>query len=365
MDNLEALTRELVGLILPSVSDALRQLDLPVIQPGAMRQNIARLRHHVPPAYLPFATFDGSPLAFYLIPGIPMSNSPVTYIATGSRTPRLVCGQFKDLARGAWLWVARYYKKRCDDLRAATNVLAENIAGGRPVPDVLWKILKEAPDYEPTWWSDGASEYTFRAWNAADVGHPFAPYKKVDRLRAENALPHLLELTRGLSNPAPELITGLVAAQVATGQQVAREDLLYVLSAEAWLGGEKIVRGRWSPIEEGLGEWSLALKIALRQPEVLDSTPFEALLGHPETYSGKDPSGNRVLLEVARRFGDAGDHLGELRQLRNAAFVSLIAQGGYSSDLCLAIAAACDRVSLGSSAATLARAYGAVDPADA
>jgi hypothetical protein len=365
MDDLEALKLELVELIPTSVSDALRQLDMPAIEQGNLRENIARLAHHVPPAYLPFATFDGSPLAIYLIPGIPMSNSPVTYIATGSRTPRFVCGQFKDLARGSWLWVAQYYKKRRDVLRAATNVLAANIAGGRPVPDSLWEILKEAPSYEPTWWGEGASDYTVRAWNEADVGHPFVRYKEVDWLSAENALPYLLELARGSPNPAPELITGLAAAQVATGQQVAREDLLYVLSAEAWLGGEKIVKGRWSPIGEGLGEWSLALKIALKQSEILEATPFEALLGHPETYSGKDPSGKGVLLEVAGRFGDAGDHLGEVRQLRNAAFVSLFAQGGYSSDLCLAIAAACDRVSLGSSAATLARAYGAVDPADA
>ena len=88
-------------------------------------------------------------------------------------------------------------------------------------------------------------------------------------------------------------------------------------------------------------------------------------MGHPEAYSGTDKEGPALLEEVAQRFRDGGDRAAEVRQRRNAAFLSLYTRGGYSQKQIQEIGDACERVQRASLAATLARAYGEVTLQDA
>lgn len=355
-----------LGTLLPgALLAALGTIGLPGIAADDVEQNIARLARHVSPSYLPFATFDGSPLAIHVSPGVHVAASPVVYIETGSRVPKFVCGRFSDLACGAWLWIAQYHKSKRDVLRAATDSLAAGIPGGRHVPPALWDLLQTAPDYEPTWWGYDPEPTTTRAWTLADVGHPFVDLETVDRDDVDSALAQLIAYITRHPDAAPEILAALVAAQVATGQSPSREHLLRVLSAEAWLGGGEVVRGVWKDTGCGLTEWDSTLKIALAGTGALDGTPFAPLMNHPNTYSGKDKHGAALLIEVADRFRGTGDHAAEVRQLRNAAFVSLLAEGRYSTAFCRRVADGCDRVVPDSLAAKIARVYGDADPSKA
>ena len=89
MSSIETLGRELRGLIPGPTAEALTKVQLPAVEPSDLRQQLARLRAHVPPAYLPFATFDGFPLAIHLFPGREMANSPVVYIGSGSQASQV------------------------------------------------------------------------------------------------------------------------------------------------------------------------------------------------------------------------------------------------------------------------------------
>lgn len=362
MNDIQKLYTELEFLIPKASVEALGKIGLPAIAKADLEQNIARLAHHVAPSYLPFATFDGSPLAIHLYPDKEVSTSPVVYIDTSSRTPQLVCDQFNDLPRGAWLWIARYFKDDCDTLRTATNTLASNIRGARSIQPELWDILATAPDYQPTWWGYNPKSATKQAWTIADVGHPFVELETVNKEDANTALAQLLTFMDGHTNPAPEILAGYIAAQVATGKTPSHEYILRILSAEAWLGGEEILKGFWKKTGEGLCEWDGTLKIALGVSGSLVGTPFAPLIGHPDAYSGKDKNGSELLIEAAEHFRNVGDYAGELCQLRNSAFVSLYAKGSYSRSLCERIADACNRIEPNSLAAKLACVYRSVSP---
>jgi hypothetical protein len=365
VSSIETLGRELRGLIPGPTAEALTKVQLPAVEPSDLRQQLARLRAHVPPAYLPFATFDGFPLAIHLFPGREMADSPVVYIGSGSQAPKFVCGRFGDLPRGVWLWVAAYQKRNLPSFRSAIEILERTLPASRPVPSTLWDLLEGAPTGEPTWWGYRAKETTTRAWLTADVEHPFVKLGDVDYSNATKALDELQTFVASETDPPPLILSALIAAQLACGQTPSRDRLLAVLAAEAWLGGETIVRARWWPKEQGMAAWSVALKAALAQGDFLSSTPFAPLVGHPEAYSGTDKEGPALLEEVAQRFRDGGDRAAEVRQRRNAAFLSLYTRGGYSQKQIQEIGDACERVQPASLAATLARAYGEVTLQDA
>jgi hypothetical protein len=199
----------------------------------------------------------------------------------------------------------------------------------------------------------------------ADVGHPFVKLGDVDYSDASKALGELQAFVASEADPAPLILSALITAQIECGQTPSRDHILALLAAEAWLGGETILRAVWAPIEEGMAAWSIALKAALAQGDLLSSTSFAPLVGHPETYSGKDEEGPALLEDVAQGFRDRGDYAAEVRQRRNAAFVSLYTRGGYSQKQIQEIGDACERLQPTSLAVTLARAYGEVTLRDA
>jgi hypothetical protein len=365
VSSIETLGGELRRLIPEPAAEALSEILLPAIQPSELRQNLARLRAHVPPAYLPFATFSGFPLAIHLFPGRELIDSPVVYIGSGSRVPYFVCGRFADLPRGAWLWVAAYNREDLASFQSAIGTLERIVPGARPVPPALWDLLESAPDGEPTWWGYDAEETTTRAWLTADVGHPFIKLGDVDYSDATKALGELQAFVARETNPAPLILSALIAAQIECAQTPSRDHILAVLAAEAWLGGEMVLPVPLDPVERGMAAWSIALKAALAQGDLLSSTSFAPLVGHPEAYSGKDEEGPALLEDAAQGFRDGGDYAAEVRQRRNAAFLSLYTRGGYSQRQIQGIGDACQRVQPASLAVTLARAYGEVTLRDA
>ena len=342
---------------------ALSDLDIEPVDESSMVHILARLRSHVPPAYLPFATFEGAPLAFHLLPGRELSDSPIVYIGIGSRSPRFVCSSLADLPIGAWLWIAAFFRSRIAQLRQGIDILSQEIEDGRKVPPELWHLLEQAPENEPTWWGYGASRTTTETWTKADVGHPFAELYQLDIENSSKVVPKLQSVFQKTGTAAPQLLSALLTAQEASGEKPDQDVALRLLAAEAWLGGEPALRTDWHFAEDGLGEWSLALKAC--DEETLVGTPFEPLSDHPEVYTGSDPLGPDLLREVSCRFGERGDNITEVRQLRNSAFVSLFVKGNYSADDCNKIAAACDRVSQGSLAQQLTLAFGDVSLRDA
>lgn len=365
MSNSSELQSELARILPGDAARALAQVGLPVIAPEDVVQHIARLTEHSSPSYLPFATFDGSPLAIHLSPGRDVLDSPVVYFSTGSRTPKFVCGNFRDLALGVWLWIAQYFKDRQVVLRSATDALATAIPGARSVPDSLWSLLQTAPDYEPTWWGYGASQETTVAWTLAAVGHPYAELGTVDDKQPGIAAGQLDAYASAHSNAAPQILAALISAQMGAAEPPNQDHIVRVLSAEAWLGDVEVVRAIWMRAEGGLNAWSIALHAALSIGGFLDLTPFAPLVGHGAAYSGKDPRGPKLLVEVADRFASLGNSGGEVCQLRNAAVVSLLTYGAYPKSLCDRIADACDNVSPNALAATCARAYRDAQPSDA
>jgi hypothetical protein len=350
------------GVFEPMARRALTEVDVQPLDRRHFRQALAQLREHVPPAYLPFATFDGSPLALHLFPGRALNKSPIVYVGIGSRSPQFVCNELQSLPVGIWLWVAAYYKHRPDALRDATSKLSDSIPNARRVPDALWTILAQAPEGEPTWWGSRPEQATREAWQVGDVGHPFALLSDIDDENADHALEQLQAVTDNEDHPAPQVLSARIAAHLELGRPTERTAVLALLSSEAWLGGEPAFIADWLSAEDGLGEWSRALRAAAG---LLRGTPFERLESHPNTYSGSDPEGPSLLAAVAGDFAARADPAGEVKQLRNSAFVSLFTTRAYDSAACDALANACDRSTPGSPAATLARAYGEVTSKEA
>ncbi len=139
------------------------------------------------------------------------------------------------------------------------------------------------------------------------------------------------------------------------GLSIQADDVFKILSAEAWRELSCCLDGLWRRRGEGICEWDCTLRNIEDPESVLSGTPFEALIGHPNTYSGKDKEGSRTLLRVAEAFRKDGDRQGELRQRRNAATLSLITLGEYSTEDSMAIAQVCDAIAPDSLAATVAR----------
>lgn len=344
----------LTRLLVDEARTAMKALDVPSIDPGDLREYLARLRHSVAPAYLPFATYDGSMLVLHLWPGRPPEHSPVLFVSSDDQQATFICNTLTNLPTGLWLWVGRYFDDRQSLLRTALETITTHLPGARPVPEALWPLLEGAS--LPTWWELRGSEVTAQAWRLGDVGHPFLDFPSLRPIAdKEEALPALQAYVDSHPDAQPELLAALLATQVARGVPRRRDLILKVLSAEAWRGLEPIVPGVWRKSGEGMPEWDSTLRYVEQPEQVLGGTPFEPLIGHPRAYSGQDEQGPQKLVEVSERFRAAGDLEGALRQVRNAAQCEVVTDGSCSEAMCLKVAEACEALEPGSLAAELAR----------
>ncbi len=316
--------------------------------------HLALLSHRVAPAYLPLAADDNGVLALHLWPGRSVADSPFVYVGEDQLELHYLCDGLHNLPVALWLWMGRYFKKgKVPVLREAVAEMAARIPGGQSVPNALWPLLESAPDYEPTWWHADAAATTTRAWQLAEVGHPFVGVPQPDHLaEPEEALALLAPFVR--AHREPELVSVLLAAQIEAGQELAREDVLFVLAAEAWRQSTCLIDGWWRMGGQGLCAWDTVLR-HLPDREVLAGTPFAALIDHPLAYSGEDREGPLALGRVALAFRERGDPAAALRQFRNALSVAVLTPGKYPSDLIQATAATCDALAPNSLAAAVAR----------
>ena len=324
------------------------------VEPEELDWYLARLSHRVAPAYLPLAADDSGILALHLWPGRDVADSPCVYIGEDQLEIHYLCNGLHNLPVALWLWMGRYFKKgKVPVLREAVAEMAARIPGGRSVSEPLWSLLEGAPDYEPTWWHADAAATTTRAWQLAEVGHPFVGVPQPDHLaKPEEAMALLEPFVH--QHREPELVSALLAAQIKAGQQVEQENVLLVLAAEAWRQSECLMRGRWRVRGEGLCAWDAVLR-NLPDRGMLAGTPFAALIDHPLAYSGKDPEGPPALGRVALAFRERGESAAALRQFRNALSVAILALGGYPAELVSASTATCDDLAPGSLAAAIAR----------
>jgi hypothetical protein len=320
------------------------------IEPDDFDEYLARISYHVAPSYLPFMTDDGGIMAFHLWPGRTVSQSPVTYISNDKQEAQFVCDKSTSLPSALWLWVCSYFKDEQEILRQVTNTIAAGIPEAQPVPKVLWTFI----DHSPVRWSP-VNEFANRAWEVASLGHPFAGIPKLTfRMEAEEALPLLDSFMASHSN-VPELLSTFLDCRTKAGLPIQTDEALRVLSSEAWRDFSSHLDGCWRYGGQGVCEWDRTLRNLENLPDVLIDTPFESLIGHPDTYSGDDDEGSELLVAVSEAFRALGDREGELRQLRNAATVSLITSGEYPIELALRIADVCDAISPNSLAAAVAR----------
>jgi hypothetical protein len=330
--------------------EILKALLFEAIQSLELDEYIARLTYFTSPSYLPFATYDGGMMAFHLWPGRDISQSPILYVPTDQPQALFVCDCLANLPTAIWLWVGRYFKDDLERLRQNIQALVENIPGARPVPDALWSLL----EHNPGWWSPNCSNYTNQAWATAGVGHPFAGKPEISwDAEPQEVLPQLESFVSSRAN-IPELVAVLLATRIRVGLQSSVEDVLKILSAEAWRNLDCIYTGSWRLEGGGLCEWDATLQ-GLENSGLLLDSPFEVLINHKDVYSSNNRDGYELLISVAEAFRSLGDREGELRQLRNAATVSLITSGEYPIDLALRIAEVCDDISPNSLASAVAR----------
>jgi hypothetical protein len=346
-----ALTRLFTG----DAREALASIGASVIDPASLREYWARLRFACP-AYLPFATYDGSMLAIHLWPERAVEHSPIYYLPHDDQSATFLCATLADLPVGMWLWVARYFKDDPHVLQAALNRVAAAIPDAREVPARLWTILATAPAWEPTRWHTDSTPETREAWQVGAVRHPFADVPRFVELQDPAEVVAVLRpYVTQHPDAAPEIVAALVAAQREGQQPQSAELVLRVLSAEAERGGTTVFTGDWRVTGDGLAEWDSTLRALDDPARTLTRTPFESLA--PDTYARA--GGAARLVEVALGLRARGDAAGELRQLRNAAWVEALTEGEVSTTLCAALAESADRVAPGSLAAAVARACAA------
>jgi len=312
---------------------------------------VARLNRHVAPSYLPFATEDLGTMVFHLYPGRDIAQSPILFVDNDAQEARFVCDRLASLPSALWLWNSTYLEDEPEILREATDAMANGIPEGKPVPEALWEYI--GVDLISRW--DNGLEQANKAWEIADVGHPFAGVPVMDFMTRTKNVPSSLEPFIRSRSDVPELTSVLLAYHKKIGLEIQKEDIMKILSAEMWQTLDHSLEGLWRERGEGICEWDCTLKNIENPETVLGGTPFEALIGHPETYSGKDREGPRRLLAVADAFKKSGDRHGELRQRRNAATLALITSGGVSPEDAMGIAEVCDAIETGSLAAAVVR----------
>ncbi len=330
--------------------EALKQLMFGPLAAGELDEQLARLARHAHPAYLPFATWDGSPLALHLQPGRELAASPVVLLPSDDHGAVSLADSPAGLPGALWVFCAPYLAENDPDrLRAATDALAAGIAERRPVPEALWQRADRVSD---GWVAHGPGNRTVAL---SESGHPFAgDYDLARRTPRDEAEATLSQLIADRGHP--ELVGELIALRLTDDAEVPIGHVLEVLRAEAWREWS-LGRGKWKVNAQGLSAWSAALAGGEGR---LDGTEFAPLAGRPETYSGDDRTAGRQLEAVAAAALQVGDATLAVSQLRNAALVDVLSQGTYAPSLASRIADACDSVESNSAAAAVARRTAAV-----
>jgi hypothetical protein len=354
MDEAARLREALEGLLDQIGRASLTGLLFEPISSSDLDWYLARLSHLVAPVYLPFAADDIGIMAVHLWPGRTVEASPIVYVSNDGQEAKYICDSLVSLPTGLWLWVGRYFKDKPDELDQAIKTIGTGIPGAKRVPGALWALLQESPEYQPTWWSAKCSEHTERAWQLADVGHPFVGLPRIDMMaEATEALALLEPFVR--DHREPELISILVATQLEAGLEPSAEDVLAVLSAEGWRETSCLASGWWCVEGTGMCAWDAVLHHLPNPAQVLGGTPFEGLATKTETYSGEDTDGPLTLASIAQRFRAQGDGENTLIQLRNATTLAILALAKYPKELALAAAESCDILEKDSLAAAVAR----------
>jgi hypothetical protein len=344
------LIRENAAELVEMIGRPLKDLHISPVALDDQEEYLARLSFHVPPSYIPVASDDSGVFAIALWPGRDLLISPVVYVAHDEQGASFLCDPLQALPPAIWLWVSGYMKNDPDTLRRATNILTTTIPDGRSVKEGLWRFLARGPS---RW--DFKSEQANEGWAIADVGHPFAGVPPVNlMMEVDKALPLLESFVKARRNQ-PEVLAMYLAAKSKAGQPRHREDILSVLSAEAWRELGCMLRGFWRESGRGICEWDCTLKHTEDPEATFRGTPFEPLIGYPDTYSGEDKEGPTRLLAVADNFHKANDPAGELRQVRNAATLAILIAGEYPLDYAERIASVCDAIEKDSLAAAIAR----------
>lgn len=356
MQNSEQMVNESVAFVLDQIGrDALDLVRLEPISLNEISWHLAHLSHLIAPSYLPFARYSDGYFALHLWPSRPLDRSPIVTIHDDSQDANFLCHQLASLPTGVFLWIGRYYKNKPTVLRKAIDMLTSSIPDAQSVSDDLWNILESAPESTPTWWSADCDEFTSKAWSIGKINHPFVGLPNLDQdTSPKDALLQLEDFIR--EHREPELIGIWLAAQIKAKQPCQPEDVIAVLSAEAWRQISSLLYGYWRVNGKGrLREWDCILRYLPNSREILENTPFASLIDHPETYSGADPQGPLILSTIAADFRDHNDPENALRQLRNAANVAIFALGQYPEEIALASAGVCDAIEKDSLAAAVAR----------
>ncbi len=331
------------------VGKPLERLKITSLSGSDLDEFIARVSFHVPPSYLPFASDDSGIFCLYTWPGIEILASPIVQVPSDSHEPRFLCDSPRTFPAAIWLWVSAYFDDDAELLRSATGELANAIAQAKSVPAALWNYLQDGP----VRWS-ASKESSNEAWRAAGVGHPFAGMPTLTfSTKVDTALP-LLNAFMQQEERMPQVVAMYLATLAKAGKPRPIADILRVLSAEAWCNWE-CIEGLWRVMGKGICEWDCTLRNTEDPEATFRGTPFEPLIGHPDTYSGEDKDGPKRLLAVADNFHKANDPAGELRQTRNAATLAILTAGEYPLDYAERIATVCDAIEKDSLAAALAR----------
>jgi hypothetical protein len=347
MSNTKQVIRHLEE-ILNWCGEPLKQLNVTPLETKDIEEHLARISYQVAPSYLPFATDSAGTFGIHIWPGRLVIESPLIHVSTAQQQAQFVCESFRSLPAAILLWVSAYFEEKLDVLRSATTTLASKIPGGKQPPTKLWKYL---PEDLVRWSPDSPGN---EAWKDASVGHPFAGIPEVEHTAEPDEALKLLRKFLLSRRNEPEVLSTFLAIQAAVGDPRKSEDILAVLTSEAWRD-LSCLRGLWRERGRGICEWDCTLKNTEDPAATFTGTHFEPLIGHSDTYSGEDKEGPKRLLSIADNFHKANDPAGELRQVRNAATLAILIAGEYPLPYAERIASVCDAIEKDSLAAAIAR----------
>ncbi len=131
IDNRTVLHTSLTAILETIGRQPLTDLLFTPIAPEELDWYLAQLSDVAAPAYLPFADSNSQVLALHLHPARRIEQSPVVYLDPDTQRIQFVCADLTRLPTGLWLWMARYFKDRPDDLRQATAM---------PSPWARWRL---------------------------------------------------------------------------------------------------------------------------------------------------------------------------------------------------------------------------------
>jgi hypothetical protein len=311
------------------------------------------------PSYLPFADNSADVFAVHLWPGRPLEESPIVQLPHDGDEIHFICKDITGFPSALLLRIGQYFGSKRDIFKKAMDQMTKSIPNAKPITDEFW-VLFDKMDKEDLcgyWYYEEYTPELEQAWLLPAIGHPYAGVPRFDReAEAKDVLPILEEFVR--KNPQPELMSLLLATQIKAGVSLKQEDLLALLSAEAWRETESLSNGDWKVYgyNAGMGSWNTVFCKLPNPEELLKGTPFEPLIGKPKIYGqSRDENSPFILAEIAKAFCDAGDYPNALRQIRNAAKSSFEFADQYPQEFAEETAKICDLIEKDSLAAAIAR----------